>query len=427
MYKIQSVQIDQFWHRFDAGCEFNPSVNIIIGKNGTGKTTFMNILSAVLSVDIDAIASNDFESITVSLYDGKRKRTVKATKIDDAKFPFFMVEYQISRKKYSVRFASTDDRRMAMHYRRRAQEESSEVRKVLSDLVSLSSLSVYRLRSSDDYEVRDRNGTHLVSPVDYRLNELMQRLTHYQLELSQRARLISTKLQKDVLASILYDEEDSKAEAYRLDFDKEAEKRDLISAYSQLNVIDSGVRKKINFHADAIDETVLALAELNKNPGKENEVEKRVDFRSLEALRKSRKIIEMSLEAESKTAKIFSQINKLLSIIRTFIKEKQFDFEGGNLTVSTKQGGLELSNLSSGEKQLLILLTEALLQKEAPCIFLADEPELSLHIEWQRMIIPAIVELNPNAQVIVATHSPEVASKFSDSIFDMEDLINGEA
>ncbi|MED5601571.1 MAG: AAA family ATPase [Pseudomonadota bacterium] len=427
MYKLQSVKIDQFWHRFDAGCEFRPDVNVIIGKNGTGKTTFMNILSAVLSVDMNAIASNDFESVVVSLSDGKKKRTIKATKIDDDRSPFLVVEYQISRKKYLMRFVSTDDRRMAMHYRRRAQEESSEVRKVLSGLVSLSSLSVYRLRSSDDYEVRDRNGTRLVAPVDYRLNELMQRLTHYQLELSQRARSVSTKLQKDVLASILYGEEDSRGAGYQFDFDKEAEKRKLVSAYSQLNAIDSGVRKKINFHVDAIDEAISALAELREGRSKERETGKKVDFRSLEALRKSRKIIEMSLDAETEITRIFSQINKFLSIARTFIEEKQFDFEGGNLTVSTKQGGIELRDLSSGEKQLLILLTEALLQKETPCIFLADEPELSLHIEWQRMIIPAIMELNPNAQVIAATHSPEVASKFSDSIFDMEDLINGEA
>lgn len=427
MFKLQSVQIDQFWHRFDAGCEFRPDVNIIIGKNGTGKTTFMNILYAVLSVDIDAIASNHFESVTVCLFDGKKKRTVKATKIDDARLPYLMVEYQISNKKYSVRFSPTDDRRMAMHYRRRAQEESSEVRKLLSELVSLSSLSVYRLKSSDDYEVRDRNGTRLVSPVDYRLNELMQRLTHYQLELSQRARLISTKLQKDVLASILYGEEDSKAKGYQLDFDKESEKRNLVSAYSQLNAIDSEVRKKINFHVDAIDKTMTALAELNENNGNDKDAGRRVDFRSLEALRKSRKIVEMSLSAETETTKIFSQINKFLSIVRRFINEKEFEFDGGDLVVSTKQGGLDLSDLSSGEKQLLILLTEALLQKEATCIFLADEPELSLHIEWQRMIIPAVVDLNPNAQVIVATHSPEVASKFSDSIFDMEDLVSGEA
>lgn len=419
MYKLQSVKIDQFWHRFDAGCEFRPDVNIIIGKNGTGKTTFMNILHAVLSVDVDAIASNDFESVTVSLFDGKKKRTVKATKFNDAEFPHIMVEYHISQKKYTVRFVATDDRRMAMHYRRRALEESAEVRKVLSELVSLSSLSVYRLRSSDDYEVRDRNGIRLVSPVDYRLNELMQRLTHYQLELSQRARIISTKLQKDVLASILYGEEDSKDKGYKLDFDKASEKINLVSAYSQLNAIDSDVRKKINFHVEAVDKTIAALAEKNS--------ENQVDFRSLEALRKSRKIIEMSLAAETETTKIFSQINKFLSITRAFIKEKEFNFESGDLVVSTKHGQLELRSLSSGEKQLLILLTEALLQKEAPCIFLADEPELSLHIEWQRMIIPAIVELNPNSQVIAATHSPEVASKFPDAILDMEDLVDGEA
>jgi ABC-type glutathione transport system ATPase component len=255
----------------------------------------------------------------------------------------------------------------------------------------------------------------------------MQGLTHYQLELSQRARQIATKLQKDVLASILYGEEDSKDTDYELVFDKEAEKRDLIAAYNQLNAIDSDVKRKINFHVEAVDKTVTALQEIKGNLGKESEAVIQVDFRSLEALRKSRKIIEMSLAAETETTRIFYQINKFLATARAFIKEKNFDFDGGDFVVATKQGRLDLSNLSSGEKQLLILLTEALLQKEAPCIFLADEPELSLHIEWQRMIIPAIVDLNPNAQVIAATHSPEVASKYQDAILDMEDLVNGEA
>lgn len=66
-------------------------------------------------------------------------------------------------------------------------------------------------------------------------------------------------------------------------------------------------------------------------------------------------------------------------------------------------------SLSSGEKQLIILLTEALLQKSMPNIFIADEPELSLHIGWQRIIIEKILEMNPMAQIIVATHSPEIA------------------
>ncbi|MDC5564542.1 AAA family ATPase, partial [Acinetobacter baumannii] len=49
MYKVEQVEINQFWHRFDAKCDFNNDVNIIIGRNGTGKTTFMNILHSILT------------------------------------------------------------------------------------------------------------------------------------------------------------------------------------------------------------------------------------------------------------------------------------------------------------------------------------------------------------------------------------------
>jgi ABC-type lipoprotein export system ATPase subunit len=133
----------------------------------------------------------------------------------------------------------------------------------------------------------------------------------------------------------------------------------------------------------------------------------------------------MSLEAEEKTAAIFSQINLFLDTIKSFITDKTFQFRGGDLTVSTTHGPIAHDKLSSGEKQLLILLIEALLQKRKPHVFLADEPELSLHISWQRKIIPAVLDLNPNAQVIVATHSPEVASRYKNAIFDMEEVVSG--
>jgi len=83
---------------------------------------------------------------------------------------------------------------------------------------------------------------------------------------------------------------------------------------------------------------------------------------------------------------------------------------------------ITLAKLSSGEKQLLILFIEALLQRRQPYIFLADEPELSLHISWQRNIVSAIKSINPEAQIIVATHSPEIAGKYRSAILDMEDI-----
>ena len=82
-----------------------------------------------------------------------------------------------------------------------------------------------------------------------------------------------------------------------------------------------------------------------------------------------------------------------------------------------------LDQLSSGEKQLLLILTTVFLQEEKPNVLLMDEPEISLHIEWQDRIISTLRELNPNCQLILTTHSPNIfASGWEDRIVFMEDI-----
>ena len=418
MYKIERVDIEIFWHRFDVGCEFNEDVNIIIGRNGTGKTTFMNILHAILTVDPVGLVGNDFVSAKILLKNEDKKiKTIVVRKIEDEHFNFPIIEYQISNKKYRFRLINLDDRRISLMQKRRISEESTDVRNEMFALTSVSSLSVYRLRNDDEYEVRDRHGAVFLSPVDYRLSQAMAGLTEFQLALAEEAQIVAKDLQKNVLASILYSEEDARQKALNLSFDKEAEQESLISAYEQLSSFDSTIKKKIKFHVSSIAETMSEI--------KSNKPEKQIDIKSLEALRKTRKIIELSLSAKDKTQLIYSQINLFLRIIHNFIPDKKFSFLSGRLVIENSLGAIEHSKLSSGEKQLIILMIEALLQKGNKHIFMADEPELSLHIAWQRQIIPAIREINPNAQIIVATHTPEVASRYKESIFDMEKLISG--
>ncbi|WP_354688327.1 ATP-binding protein [Aeromonas sp. 19NY04SH05-1] len=237
MYKIQSVIIENFWGKFNAHCNFDDNVNIIIGRNGTGKTTFMNILQSVLSVDIDGIMNTNFDRIEIKLRHNSSIKTIKAKKIENPNFPIQVLEYQISQSKFQVRLIPSDDRRISPGFRRRVQEECEQIKTKLTELVTLSSLSVYRLRNGQDYEVRDKNGTRVIAPVDYKLGELLQDLTHYQLDLSQKARDVATKLQKDVLASILYSKEDSRHKGYILSYDKEKEKTDLIAAYKRLRKV----------------------------------------------------------------------------------------------------------------------------------------------------------------------------------------------
>jgi len=62
--------------------------------------------------------------------------------------------------------------------------------------------------------------------------------------------------------------------------------------------------------------------------------------------------------------------------------------------------------LSSGEKQILAILLTVLVENREPYALLMDEPEISLHIDWQQRLIDLIRQLNPHAQIILSTHSP---------------------
>ncbi len=64
--------------------------------------------------------------------------------------------------------------------------------------------------------------------------------------------------------------------------------------------------------------------------------------------------------------------------------------------------------LSSGEKQMLVILLTVLVEDQQPYVLFMDEPEASLHVEWQQKLIGTILKLNPNVQIVLTTHSPAV-------------------
>ena len=426
MYKVSNISITGFWQKYTVSSQFNDDVNIVIGKNGTGKTTFMNILHSALLVDIESLFENDFLRIELKLKKGSKSKTVIVEKLDDGEAPYPLVFYRISNRKYTVPIFGVDDRTMPMSLRRRASEEANKVKQELQELVSLASLSVYRIGSEIDPDVRDRGSKRIVSPVDYRLENLRQRLTRYQLELSTKAREISTKLQKDVLTSLLYQKGNISERTFPHSFDEAQERRNLLVAYKQFGISGMEISRRIQEHTSAISKASIKFKELldSSSPDWSS-----FDSSPLEAYQQTGRVIKLSLDSAKETEEIFQQLTVFLATLQKFIPEKSFSFSSGELQIDSEssessESQVTIQRLSSGEKQLLILFIEALLQRQQPYIFLADEPELSLHISWQRNILPAIREINPNAQIIVATHSPEVASKFSDKIIDMEDILH---
>ena len=79
--------------------------------------------------------------------------------------------------------------------------------------------------------------------------------------------------------------------------------------------------------------------------------------------------------------------------------------------------------LSSGEKQLLVILLTVLVQDGQPSVLFMDEPEVSLHIEWQQRLIELIRRLNHNLQIILTTHSPAVIMNgWQDAVTEVSDI-----
>ena len=79
--------------------------------------------------------------------------------------------------------------------------------------------------------------------------------------------------------------------------------------------------------------------------------------------------------------------------------------------------------LSSGEKQMLIILLTVLVEDNQPYVLFMDEPEASLHLEWQKRLVDLCVELNPNVQIILTTHSPAIVMNgWVDSVTEVTDI-----
>lgn len=89
------------------------------------------------------------------------------------------------------------------------------------------------------------------------------------------------------------------------------------------------------------------------------------------------------------------------------------------------QMGEELTpyQLSSGEKQMLVILLTVLIEDGQHYVLFMDEPEVSLHVDWQQRLIDMIVELNPNVQIVLTTHSPAVVMNgWMDKVTEVTDI-----
>lgn len=124
------------------------------------------------------------------------------------------------------------------------------------------------------------------------------------------------------------------------------------------------------------------------------------------------------------------KIIKFIGELNDFFSEsnKSVSFNGERVIIKNKKTDKDINirQLSSGERQLLFILIKALNMSDGKNILLMDEPEISLHMSWQKKLISAIKRINDTCQVIIVTHSASILAKgWLDSFVDMKNIESG--
>src|SRR5690606_38848449 len=160
------------------------------------------------------------------------------------------------------------------------------------------------------------------------------------------------------------------------------------------------------------------------------------DVRKLEA-NQSKKILNIVANSDKKEKESLEEIRKIVKlndvekfeILRPFIvlsnlinkifKDKSIKISA-NLELGSAKEAIFSNKLSAGEKQMLSFLCYNFFFDNS--VIFIDEPELSLHTDWQRLLFPTLLKQKKDNQFIIATHSPFIYSKYEDK----EIIINQE-
>jgi hypothetical protein len=122
---------------------------------------------------------------------------------------------------------------------------------------------------------------------------------------------------------------------------------------------------------------------------------------------------------------IYGILNIFVRSLNNYYKYKTLSYKiSKGLEITSKNGvPIKPGDLSSGEKQLLILFCNVVSSNDVNCIFLIDEPEISLNVKWQRNLINTLLRLRHkgNIQYIFATHSIELLTQYKNKVLKLYD------
>lgn len=363
---IRKLEVKGLNTRVDGAWEFNEDLNIITGRNGSGKTTLLKLIWYLISGNLEQIISDiPFQSVS----------------IETDSFSLFFIQFEPSKAKLECKFAetvNTNPIKMAAKFPLRSEDYETidaikaQTARGRSSLFFPSFRRIEggfarksRFTSTDNVT---RNHQHNISrtPAEESTDSLQNAI-------SQLSAEVSVNNHKFIASSSTHDIVQMLTEKYA---DASSNSNELHVKFSE-EIKQKIHKRKTSHNAESVLE----------------EIQKRVK--------------QVSEEQES----LLRPFSVLSDRIGDILKYKGI-FVAEGVAFGEAKEAIESDKLSAGEKQMLSFLCYNAYSDNA-AIFI-DEPELSLHVDWQRLLLPALIEQATGNQFFIATHSPFIYAKYPD-------------
>lgn len=419
---------------------FMEDITYLIGSNGCGKTTVLKLISGLLLPYYDYLATIKYDTISISLSNKEQdffieakqdKQSIKITYGEEktSTFPLMTDE--------DILLAKNDgymSPRLAAAYR--AFNDSELIKKIrtLTTPIVLGlnrRLPTLRLLREDYIDRRISSNTirnKNISEIDLALLDIRELMFTQVRQNAAQQKDITKRFREALLKETMrLTDLDSFKKLFSGQFNFQREKNKLEEREKEIsNIIESlGISELTESINTYFKETKKLLMQLDKFMTDKtlNNIEKTEKVSPLmmkwvingTQLEKIDKISELGNTYNKEIDYLNSSMIRLKDSLNTFFEEtgKTIEITGdGNIIVKMPNGGENtIFNLSSGEKQLIILFGHLIFSTDNNGIFIIDEPELSLHLSWQEKFVKVLQEANPNTQFILATHAPAIVNE----------------
>ncbi len=427
--KINSIKIENLFEIFNYDISFKTDENVLIitGPNGFGKTMVLNIIFNLFNRKFLFFQKLVFNTITLCL-DENIKITISKV-IEDKKlktsFSFVENEREIERFDYSHKLETDIERNIERF------------------------LPVHRIAPDKWLD----NRTNRILNIDDLLNEYADQLPD---EISKNILRIKSERVNSILDSIqvhlireqrLFRKAQNVERNYREEKEQTVmtetiqtyakELKQLITDFSQKSFIqtqelDSSYPNRLRSETNILnkEEYETRYNTLKSKQKKLTEFglyESKQEF--LTYSQDDAKALSVYLKDFEQKLGVFDELLEKLELFTNILNERRFTFKSINVNrlkgfffKTSKGKELDLNQLSSGEQHEVVLLYELIFNVKPNILVLIDEPEISLHVTWQKEFLNDLLKIIKiqNIQVLIATHSPSIINDRWDLVYNLE-------